>query len=37
MIKDLRSVFCRVKTALMKRGRTEQDADDLVQDAWVRL
>lgn len=31
------SVFSRVKAALMRRGRSEQDADDLVQEAWVRL
>ena len=30
-------VFARVRAALMRRGRSEQDADDLVQEAWVRL
>lgn len=29
--------FSRVKGALMRRGRSKQDADDLVQEAWVRL
>jgi RNA polymerase sigma factor (sigma-70 family) len=37
MIKDWPSVFSRVRAALMRRGRSEQDADDLVQEAWVRL
>ena len=27
----------RVRAALMRRGRTVHDADDLVQEAWVRL
>ncbi len=37
MIKDIPSVFSRVKAALRRRGRSEQDADDLVQEAFVRL
>lgn len=37
MVKDWSSVFSRVRAALMRRGRSEQDADDLVQEAWVRL
>ena len=37
MVKNWQSVFSRVKAALMRRGRSEQDADDLVQEAWVRL
>lgn len=37
MIKDLKHAFFKVKSALMRRGRSEPDADDLVQDAWVRL
>lgn len=32
-----RATFARIKAALMRRGRSEQDADDLLQDAWVRL
>src|SRR4051812_48683377 len=31
------SVFLRVKYALRKLGRSEHDADDLVQEAYVRL
>lgn len=27
----------RVRAALMRRGRTGDDADDLVQEAWLRL
>ena len=34
---DWRSAFARVKGALLRRGRTEQDADDLLQEAWIRL
>lgn len=37
MSKDWRSAFSRVKAALMRRGRAEHDADDLVQEAWIRL
>lgn len=37
MIKDWTSVFSRVKGALRRRGRSEQDAEDLVQEAFVRL
>lgn len=29
--------LARVRSALMRRGRSEHDADDLVQEAWVRL
>src|ERR1700687_3164437 len=31
------AAFARVRAALMRRGRTVHDADDLVQEAWVRL
>lgn len=34
---DLRPVFARVKRALMRRGRTVHEAEDLVQEAWVRM
>ena len=37
MIKNWRTAVSRVRAALMRRGRTEHDADDLVQEAWVRL
>lgn len=37
MTRDLRAAFARVKAALMRRGRTAHDADDLLQEAWVRL
>src|ERR1700756_5626803 len=37
MIKDWTGVFLRVKGALRRRGRSEQDADDLVQEAFLRL
>lgn len=35
--KHWRETFARVRAALMRRGRSEQDADDFVQEAWVRL
>jgi RNA polymerase sigma factor (sigma-70 family) len=34
---DWRAAFARVRSALMRRGRTSDEADDLVQEAWVRL
>jgi RNA polymerase sigma-70 factor (ECF subfamily) len=37
VIKDWLPVFSRVRAALMRRGRSEQDAEDFVQEAWVRL
>jgi RNA polymerase sigma factor (sigma-70 family) len=37
MITDWLSVFSRVKAALRRRGRSEHDADDLVQEAFLRL
>lgn len=37
MAQDLRASLARVKAALMRRGRTEHDAEDLLQEAWVRL
>jgi len=37
MVKNLQAAFSRVKSALMRRGRSEHDADDLLQEAWMRL
>ena len=37
MVRDWKSALSRVRAALMRRGRSEHDADDLVQEAWVRL
>lgn len=37
MTTDWLSVFSRVKSALRHRGRSDHDADDLVQEAFVRL
>lgn len=37
MTVDWKAALSRVRAALMRRGRTEHDADDLVQEAWVRL
>jgi RNA polymerase sigma-70 factor (ECF subfamily) len=32
-----KTVFSHVRSALMRRGRTQHEAEDLVQEAWVRL
>ena len=37
LVKNWRETLSRVRGALMRRGRSEQEADDLVQEAWVRL
>jgi len=37
MIDDWTGVFSRVKAALRRRGRSDHDADDLVQEAFLRL
>ncbi|MGM9484938.1 RNA polymerase sigma factor [Roseateles sp. NT4] len=37
MVKDWQIVMSRVRSALMRRGRSRHDADDLVQEAWVKL
>jgi len=37
MIKNWPNVLSRVRSALMRRGRTEHEAEDLVQEAWIRL
>jgi len=36
-VKDWTEVFARVRSALMRRGRTTHDAEDIVQEAWMRL
>jgi RNA polymerase sigma factor (sigma-70 family) len=36
-MKNLPPVFARVRDALRRRGSSTQDAEDIVQDAWVRL
>jgi len=37
LVKNWLETLARVRGALMRRGRSAQDADDLVQEAWVRL
>lgn len=34
---DWGSVLSRVRAALMRRGRTSHEAEDLFQEAWLRL
>lgn len=37
MTTNWKAALLRVRAALMRRGRSAHDADDLVQEAWVRL
>lgn len=37
MKKNLPPVFARIADALRRRGSSRQDAEDIVQEAWVRL
>ena len=37
MASNWQTAFARIRAALMRRGRSTEDADDLVQEAWVRL
>ena len=37
MVKNWKPVFSRIRAAHMRRCRSRQDADDLVQEAWVKL
>lgn len=34
---DWRAIFSRVRVVLRRRGCTSEDADDLIQDAYLRL
>ena len=37
MTRDLRAAFAKAKAALLRRGRSVHEAEDLVQEAWLRL
>jgi RNA polymerase sigma-70 factor (ECF subfamily) len=37
LLKNWQEVLARVRGALQRRGRTSHEADDLVQEAWLRL
>ncbi len=37
LVQNWRDVFARVCGALRRRGQTEHEAEDLVQEAWLRL
>jgi RNA polymerase sigma-70 factor (ECF subfamily) len=37
MIRNIKAIFAHVRRALMRRGRTQHEAEDLVQEAWVRM
>jgi len=34
---DFKLILCHVRRTLVRRGRTVDEAEDLVQDAWVRM
>lgn len=34
---NIKKTLANVRAALMRRGNTAQDAEDLVQEAWVRM
>lgn len=37
MIANVQTVFARVRAALRRRGSTEHEAEDIVQEAWLRM
>jgi RNA polymerase sigma-70 factor (ECF subfamily) len=37
LLKNCQEVLATVRGALRRRGRTENEAEDLVQEAWLRL
>jgi RNA polymerase sigma factor (sigma-70 family) len=37
MARNWKHILSHIKAVLMRRGRTVHDAEDLVQEAWVRL
>lgn len=37
LVKNWQVVMARVRGALRRRGRTEHEAEDMVQEAWLRL
>lgn len=37
MVKNCKALLARVRGVLLRRGRTADDADDLVQEAWLRM
>ncbi len=37
LLKNCQAVVATVKGALLRRGRTQHEAEDLVQEAWIRL
>ncbi len=37
MVKDLGSLLAHMRRVLRRKGSSEHDAEDLVQEAWVRL
>jgi RNA polymerase sigma factor (sigma-70 family) len=37
IVKNWRAIYSRVRSALLRRGRTPHEAEDLVQEAWVRM
>jgi len=37
IVKNWHAIYSRVRSALMRRGRTSHEAEDILQDAWVKM
>ena len=37
IVKNWHAICSRVRSALMRRGRTPHEAEDLVQEAWIKM
>ena len=37
IVKNWHAIYSRVRSALMRRGRTPHEAEDLVQEAWIKM
>ncbi len=37
IVTNWREIYSRVRSALMRRGRTPHEAEDLVQEAWLKM
>ncbi len=37
MFTDIKAVFARVRSALRRRGASQQDAEDWAHEAWIRM
>ena len=37
IVKNWHAIYSRVRSALMRRGRTHHEAEDLMQEAWIKM